>query len=79
MPKQIKIERSEEKPVPKKFLDKEIVSLARSCRELLTSGLKEDDLVDLIFRRARGITSRSDVRSIVEAIKQLGKDYAIKP
>lgn len=78
-PQPIQVERSENEPTPKKILDKEIVALAKAAKMLITTGLQREDLVTLVLTRARGINSRTDVRAVIDAVAQLGRDYAIKP
>lgn len=73
------VEQDPNEPVPKKLLAKQVLALSDACRSLLSTGLTDDDLAVLLVRRSRSKFGLYDASNVIVAIKQLGKDYAIKP
>lgn len=75
MSKKVVIENPEEE-VPHVVLATAITKLAKAAAALATSGIHKMDLVALIQERAPSLTSKRDIRLMLECIDQIRKDYA---
>ena len=73
----IQIEQDPNAPVQKKILAKELVALSRAAISLLNSGLGRKDLIALLHRRAPSV-GKPDIGWVLEAIEELGKNYAVQ-
>lgn len=74
--KTIAVEQDPNDPVPKKMLAKEIVALSRAAKDLLATGLSDLDLIALLVRRGRSRFNATDAANVIEALRDLGRDYA---
>jgi hypothetical protein len=71
--KQIKIDNPDQEVAPK-MLARQLTKLADAAVQLLNSGLLRKDLVRLLA--GRSVESQTTVERVLDAIEELGHDYA---
>lgn len=74
-PPKVKIEQNPEEPVEKKVLAAALLAMSRGVESLLGSGLRLDDLVVLIARRAPSV-GKPDIRAVIQALNELRHEYS---